>query len=164
MFSFPRFLLILLLVIFLILGLGAYFLIYKPPQIESPPKPVQPEPTNNLVKEKVKYPQDYVVVMIGDSMTETLGNSDEIKKFLSEKYPGKTFEVLNYGFGATNILTVLDRITRETEHGRKFRAISEIDYDLILIESFGQNPLSHLGLENGLKRKAEDLDKIVNIL
>lgn len=164
MISFPRFLLILLLAVFLILG--AYFLIYKnnSKNQQSPSKLVQPKVINSLKKEKVKYPEDYTIVMVGDSMTETLGNSDEIKKFLSEKYPGKTFEVLNYGFGSTNILSVVDRITKETEHGRKFRPIEDIEYDLILLESFGENPLSELGLENGLKRQRQELDKIVKIL
>ncbi|MBI2019362.1 SGNH/GDSL hydrolase family protein [Candidatus Daviesbacteria bacterium] len=112
----------------------------------------------------MKYPQDYTIVMIGDSMTESLGNSDEIKKYLSDYYPNKSFEVLNYGFGATNILSVMDRITKETEHGRKFRATQEIDYDLILLESFGENPLSEFKLEEGLKRQTEELDKIVSKL
>lgn len=117
-----------------------------------------------LGKEKVKYPEDYTIVMIGDSMTETLGNSDEIKQFLSNYYPGKSFEVLNYGFGATNILSVTDRITKETEQGRKFRPIEEIDYDLVLIESFGENPLSQYPLKEGLQRQTQELDKIVSTL
>lgn len=115
-------------------------------------------------KEKVKYPQDYTIVMVGDSMTETLGNSDEIKKFLSDYYPGKSFEVLNYGFGSTSILSVMDRITKETEHGRKFRAIGDIAYDLILIESFGENPLSNYKIDEGLQRQTQELDKIVSTL
>jgi len=128
------------------------------------PKPAQPTLVNILGKQKVKYPQDYTIVMIGDSMTETLGNSDELKKFLSDYYKGKSFEVLNYGFGATNILSVMDRITKETEHGRKFRPIEEIAYDLVLIESFGQNPLSEYGLEEGLRKQTEELNKIVSRL
>lgn len=115
-------------------------------------------------KEKVKYPEDFTIVMVGDSMTEALGNSDELKKFLSDYYPGKSFEVLNYGFGATNILSVMDRVIQETEHGRKFRPIGDIDYDLILLESFGENPLSEYKLEEGLQRQTQELDKIVNIL
>lgn len=152
------------LIILLILGVIAYIFF----QIQNnKPKPKDTRPptiVNILGKQKVKYPQDYTIVMLGDSMTETLGNSDELKKFLSDYYPGKTFEVLNYGFGATNILTVMDRITKETEHGRKFRPIEEIAYNLILIESFGQNPLSEFPLEEGLKRQSEELAKIVRRL
>ena len=109
------------------------FVIYSSRQ-QTTPKATLPTKVNVLGKEKVKYPQDYTIVMVGDSMTEALGNSDELKKFLSEYYFGKTFEVLNYGFGATNILSVFDRITKETEHGRKFRPIEDIDYNLILLE------------------------------
>lgn len=117
-----------------------------------------------LSNNKVKYPPDYTIVMVGDSMTETLGNSVEIKEYLSKYYPGKTFEVLNYGYGSTNILSVIDRITKETQHGRAFRAIQEIEYDLLLLESFGQNPLSQYPQEEGLKKQTEELEKIVKIL
>lgn len=119
---------------------------------------------NVLGKEKVKYSQDYTILMVGDSMTEALGNSDELKKFLSDYYYGKSFEVLNYGFGATNILSVMDRITEETEHGRKFRPIEDIDYDLVLLESFGENPLSQYSLDEGLQQQTQELDKIVGKL
>lgn len=146
----------------ILLSLGIYFFVKQ--QNKPPSKSTQPTIVNILGKEKVKYPQDYTIVMVGDSMTETLGNSDELKKFLSDYYPGKSFEVLNYGFGATNILSVMDRITKETQHGRKFRPIEDIDYDLILLESFSQNPLSQYGLEEGLKRQTEEVDKIVSKL
>lgn len=121
----------------------------------------QVQPKSNLPAAKVKYPQDYTIVMVGDSMTETLGNSDELKKFLADYYPGKSFEVLNYGFGSTNILSVMDRITKETEHNRKFRPIEDIAYNLILLESFGENPLSEYPLAEGLNRQTQELDKIV---
>lgn len=153
------------LIIFCIVLLGfgaAYFINLQSSKPQ--PKFAPPKAVNVLGKEKVKYPQDYTIVMVGDSMTETLGNSDELKKFLSDYYSGKSVEVLNYGFGATNILSVVDRITKETEHGRKFRPIEEIDYDLILLESFGQNPLSEYKLEEGLQRQTQELDKIVSTL
>lgn len=118
----------------------------------------------STIKGKVKYPQDFTIVMVGDSMTETLGNSDELKKFLAEYYRGKTFEVLNYGYGSTSILTVMDRLTKETDHGRKFRPIVDIDYDLLLLESFGQNPLSQYKPEEGLKLQTQELDKIVSTI
>lgn len=146
-----------------LMGLGIYYftslqISKKQPKVESP------KTINVLGREMVKYPQDYTIVMVGDSMTEALGNSDELKKFLLDYYPGKSFEVLNYGFGATNILSVMDRVTQETEHGRKFRPVENIDYDLILIESFGENPLSQYPLNEGLQIQTKELDKIVNRL
>ncbi len=148
---------LLIFLFIILLGLALYFVINSTKQ-QAQPKSDPP------TKGKVKYPQDYTIVMVGDSMTETLGNSTELKKFLSDYYPGKTFEVLNYGYGATNILSVMDRITQETEHGRKFRPIEDIGYNLILVESFGENPLSQYGLEEGLATANKELDKIVQKL
>lgn len=147
----------------IILGLGIfYFIIHQQkPQLEL--NQAKPKEVSVADKPKVKYPQDYTIVMVGDSMTETLGNSTELKQYLSDYYK-KSFEVLNYGFGATNILSVIDRITKETEHGRKFRPIADINYDLILVESFGENPLSQYPLEEGLRRQNKELDKIVETL
>lgn len=144
-------------------GLASYFLVNSQSH-KAKPNLGPPTITNALGKEKVKYPQDYTIVMIGDSMTETLGNSDELKKFLGDYYPGRTFEVLNYGFGSTNILSAMDRITKETEHGRKFRPIKDIDYNLILLESFAENPLSQYPLNEGLQHQTQELDKIVSTL
>ena len=120
-----------------LLGLGIFYFANMQKQ-KTRPDFGPPKTIKVLGKEKVKYPQDYTIVMVGDSMTETLGNSDELKKFLSDYYPGKSFEILNYGFGATNILSVMDRITKDTERGRKFRSIESIAYELILLESFGE--------------------------
>lgn len=160
--NFPR--LKLLTIFFIVLlGFGIYFFLNLQNH-KNRPKFDPPTTINVLGREKVKYPQDYTIVMVGDSMTETLGNSDELKKFLSDYYPGKSFEVLNYGFGSTNILSVINRITKETEHGRKFRPIADIDYNLILIESFSENPLSQFPLNEGLQYQTQELDKIVGIL
>ncbi len=155
-----RFLVILSIIL---LGLIIYFIINSQSH-KTQPKFNSYTKINVLGKEKVKYSQDYTIVMVGDSMTETLGNSDELKKFLSDYYHGKSFEVLNYGFGATNILSVMDRITKETEHGRKFRPIEDIDYNLILLESFGENPLSQYSLDEGLQYQNQELDKIISKL
>lgn len=102
--------------------------------------------------------------MVGDSMTERLGNSDEIKAGLKNYYPNKDFQVANYGFGSTNILSVQDRLEKETFHLRAFQPILNIDFDLIIIESFGHNPLSDLPLEDGLKKQHAALDKIVSTI
>lgn len=122
---------------------------------------MQPKPTNENGREKVKYPQDFTIVMVGDSMTERLGNSDELRSYLKNYYPNKTVEVLNYGFGSTSILTLQERLEKETFHGRAFRPILDIAFDLILIESFGNNPLSNLSLQEGIQKQTQALDKAV---
>jgi len=99
--------------------------------------------------------------MVGDSMTEYLGNSDEIRANLKKYYPDKSVEVLNYGFGSTNILSLQERLEKKTFFNREFRPILDIDFDLILIESFGNNPLSQFPLSEGLQKQNEALDKIV---
>lgn len=113
---------------------------------------------------QVKYPPDYLVVLAGDSMTEYLGNSDELRVFMSEYYPDKTFDFLNYGFGSTNILSLPDRLTNWTQHGRAFQPILDIDFDLIIIESFGHNPLSEYSLDEGFKKQTETLDKSLALI
>lgn len=124
----------------------------------------QPKEINVLGKTKVKYPQDYTVVMLGDSMTEKLGNSDELKVYLKKYFPLKSFQILNYGFGSTNVLSAQDRLEKETFYGRVFKQIVDIAFDLILIESFGNNPLSQFPLDEGLKKQTEALDKIVETI
>lgn len=151
-----------LLILFIPVILGSFiFRNYHIQKEKEYKKPVEIF-TNNKVK--VKYPQDYTIVMVGDSMTEKLGNSDELRGYLKKDYPSKTFEVLNYGFGSTNILSVQERLEKETFHNRVFRPISDIDFDLILIESFGHNPLSQFSLEVGLKKQIEALDKIMETI
>lgn len=114
---------------------------------------------------KIKYPQDYTIVLLGDSMTETLGNADELRGYLNQYYPDKTFEVLNYGYGSTNITSAKERLTQTTQHaGRDFRPILDIDFDYLIVESFGHNPLSEYGLEEGLKKQTEALDDIYSLV
>lgn len=113
---------------------------------------------------RIKYPQDYTLVLLGDSMTELLGNSDELRGYLNEHYPAKTFEVLNYGYGSTSILSAKQRLSETTHHGgRDFQPILGIDFDYLLIESFGHNPLSELK-EEGLKKQNEVLDDLVQLV
>lgn len=108
---------------------------------------------------------DYTLVFLGDSMTEALGNFDELRADLKPFYPNKRFLLLNYGFGSTNILSVQDRIVKDSTHsGRIFQPINNIPFDLIFIESFGNNPLSQYSLSDGLKKQTEALDQIVNTL
>ncbi len=110
-------------------------------------------------------PFDAKIVFLGDSITEYLGNFEDLRNFLLKSYPNKRILLLNYGYSSTNILSALDRIEKDTTHsGRIFEPINNISYNLIFIESFGYNPLSHYSLEEGLKKQTEELDKIFKTL
>jgi len=112
-----------------------------------------------------RMPNNPTIVFLGDSMTEYLGNFDELRAYLKNYYPNKNFLLLNYGFSSTNILSVQERLESDSTHsGRIFQAINNIPFDLIIIESFGHNPLSGHPLEEGLRLQREALDKIVAII
>ena len=152
----------LFLIILLVILLGIYFFQNKANKTEN--LNTKPQEIKENGKVKVKYPQDFTIVLLGDSMTEKLGNSDELRTYLKSNHPNKTFEILNYGFGSTNILSAQTRLEKETFFGRTFRPILDIDFDLILIESFGNNPLSQFPQDVGLKKQTEALDKIVETI
>lgn len=110
---------------------------------------------------KLKYPHDYTIVLLGDSMTEILGNSDELRGYLNQYFPDKTFEILNYGYGSTNILSAKERLVSGTYHGiRDYGPISNIDFDYLILESFGHNPLSEYG-PDGIRVQNQALDDLV---
>ncbi len=110
---------------------------------------------------KIKYPHDFTIVLLGDSMTEAIGAGNDLKGYLNEFYPNKYIEVLNYGYGSTNIESAPDRLTKETLHNRVYAPILNIDFDLLIIESFGNNPLSKYGVDEGLKKHREVLDQML---
>jgi lysophospholipase L1-like esterase len=111
-----------------------------------------------------QVPPDYLIILIGDSMTQYLGNSTELRGFLADYYPNKTFDIYNYGFGSTNILSVTSRLTGWTNRDRPYQPILDIDSDVIIIESFGHNPLSEFPLEEGLRKQEQALDEIVKLI
>lgn len=105
----------------------------------------------------------YTLIFAGDSMTEAFGeNFDYLRLNFKKDYPNKEFGIFNYGFGSTNILSLMDRLQNETIYqGRNFMAILPRYFDIIFIESMGTNPLSQYSLDKGLQMQTEALDRIV---
>ena len=105
----------------------------------------------------------YTLIFIGDSMTESLGeNFDALRVDLKKYYPDKVFGLFNYGFGSTNILSTDQRLNFESIYqGKTLPAILGRQFDVVLIESFGNNPLSEYSLEEGLQKQTTALDQIV---
>lgn len=116
---------------------------------------------------KSAKPSDaYTLIFVGDSMTAVLGtNMTELREELKKYYPKKVFGLFNYGFGSTNILSVQDRFEKDTPYvGQNYPAILNREFDVVFIESFGNNPLSQFHITEGLKKQTEALDKIVKSL
>lgn len=123
-----------------------------------------------VIPTSVKPSDAYTIILVGDSLTQYLGDNTEfLRKHLKTYYgdenatpKGKVFGIFNYGFGSTNILSLQDVLENETSFmGQGFQAILKREFDLILIESFANNPLSQFPLEEGLKKTNEALDKAV---
>ena len=129
-----------------------------------------PQPTPKILKmidqyvaPTIKNKESPTIIFLGDSMTEALGeNFDFLRKDLEKYYPKKVFGLFNYGFGSTNILSAKERLQKDTTYsGKNFQAILNRYFDIILIESFGTNPLSEFPLAQGLQKQTEALDQIV---
>lgn len=110
---------------------------------------------------QIIQPKDsYTIVLVGDSMTDYLGSGVELKKYLKGYYPDKQIEVKNFSVGSTNILTLPERLQNLTNYNGKIsEPILNTDFDLIIIESFGHNPLSQYPTDDGLKKHNEVLDQ-----
>jgi lysophospholipase L1-like esterase len=136
-------------------------------------KPViipQPTPTLKILKlidhyepPKIATASSYTLIFTGDSMTEALGeNFDNLRLDLAKYYPKKVFGLFNYGFGSSNILSIKDRLNHDTVYqGKNFPAILNRYFDIILIESSGNNPLSEFPLDQGLQKQTAALDQMV---
>ncbi len=81
------------------------------------------------------------IAMIGDSMTDTAGEDCRfLKAELNKHFPGREFELFNYGVGGTRAGYGLWRLTNAYEHReKKFKPLVEIQPDIVLIESFAYN-------------------------
>jgi len=128
-----------------------------------------PKFTNFSTYEKPILPKlpVYNIYLIGDSMTHAFGSRGGVFSELINKNKSDTFfEVSNYAQANQSILLLPDRLKEsvETEPGLTFKPILEGEPHLIIIESFGYNPLSQFGKEEGLKKQEEVLDNVMEIL
>ena len=98
----------------------------------------------------VQNKRSYLTVLVGDSMTDALGvNANQLRLDLISYYPTHEFVNYNYGFGSTNILSILDRLnTGSTYLGKTYPPILTQGFDLTIIESFAYNPLSQFPPEH----------------
>jgi len=135
---------------------------------------IKPSPTPFVFKTYavpvIKKKQVYKIVMIGDSLTEALGPhggglSDYMNLLYKESEQSPQRIIINNYAKSSSILAVNDElIQRVSINGNTFGPLLFEDYDLILIESFGYNPLSQFGVQEGLMNQNLALDSLVKTL
>jgi lysophospholipase L1-like esterase len=94
------------------------------------------------------------------------GKLSEQLNTLYKSTPGHQHIVIdNYAIGSKNILYLKTELTTsKTDSGETLNPVTSTHPDLILIESFGYNPLSQLGISNGLKKQTETLSDTMNFI
>lgn len=106
------------------------------------------------------------IVALGDSMTDTAGKGcPRLHNELEKHYPGREFEIYNYGVGGTRVGYGLWRLTHDYEfNDTKYEALVKLNPDLVLVESFAYNNGSDGQREGGLSHFREMHHKIVETL
>lgn len=117
----------------------------------------------------IEKKQVYKIVMIGDSMTAALGpHGGGLSEYLNLLYKdtqGQQRIIIDNFAISSNILGVNDELTqKKTISEYTFGPLLSEDFDLILIESYGYNPLSQFGIEGGLKQQNLALDTLMKTL
>lgn len=123
---------------------------------------IAPTPTSFLsyTVPTIESKDTATILFVGDSMTLALGpHPYKLSLLLNEKY-NKKFAIDNYSVGSVSILSLEELLTEKTQiNGLTEKPAMERDFDILIIESFGHNPLSQFPLQEGLKIQEEILDK-----
>ena len=130
-----------------------------------------PEPPFSTYRLPVIPKKDfYTIVMVGDSMTAALGpHGGQLSEYLNQLYqstPGhQRILIDNYSQGSTNILEINHQMTTPITVGNiTFDPLLSRQFDLILIESFGYNPLSQFPRPEGLDKQTQTLESTMKLL
>lgn len=160
-----------IVVAFLIAGFFIYVLHGKVPAktalvIPSPTITSSPTPFATYTVPTIPKKDYYRIVMVGDSMTEALGiHGGKVSEDLNTLFhstPGhQRILIDNYAKGGTNITQLNAQMTAKD---KPFPSLLSTDFDMILIESCGYNPLSNLGVDKGLQEQTKDLTYLVQLL
>lgn len=124
-------------------------------------------PFTTYKKSTLAKKDKYNIYLIGDSMTHAFGPRGGVfTEILSKTYPGTFFEVSNYAEANQSLLLLPERLKQSVQADKDLllKPILDGDPDLIIIESFGYNPLSHFGQNEGLKKQTEVLTEVMTTL
>lgn len=154
----------------LIIALVAVFFIYSS-KSKNLTLAILPTPVPTPYQFPYKNPvipknRSYRIVIVGDSIVNSLGlNANTLREDLIGYYPDSEFVTYNYGYSSTNVLSLYQRLTEPTKNdGADNVPILKQGFELIIIESFGNNPLSEYPLAEGLKKQDEELERSVRAI
>ncbi len=143
-------------------------------QITQQPSPTisSPAPSSfgTYVQPHIPNKSSYRIAMVGDSMTAALGiYGGKLSEYLNTLFhstPGhQRIIVDNYAIGSTNILDLQKQMSSKLTVGDvTLDPLLSVKPDVILIESFGYNPLSQLGLVEGQKKQIETLQQTMQLI
>lgn len=101
----------------------------------------------------------YTIVLLGDSMTSALGPyADELRSIIKSRYPAIDLIIENKSAPSSNIASLQDVLLGTTD------PLILKPVDIIVIESFGNNPLSYMGRVEGLNVANESLTAAMKII
>jgi hypothetical protein len=135
--------------------------------------PIAPLPTSEPDIPFVRYEAPklqkktaYRIILLGDSMTAALGPyADKLREVVKETYTDRDLIIENRSAPSSNVASLQDRLlSTSTQTDVDYEPILGKDFDIIVIESFGYNPLSHLGLAEGIDKANESLLNAMRIL
>lgn len=158
-----------ILIIFLIFSAVIIFYFLNLTETNNLTEKILPTPTPYQFPYKnpiIHKNQSYRMIIVGDSIVATLGlNANTLREDLISLYPDREFVTYNYGYPSTNVLSLYDRLTKVTKNnGEENPPILKQGFELIIIESFGYNPLSQYPLAEGLKKQDEELERSVRAI
>ncbi len=113
----------------------------------------------------------YKIVMIGDSMTAALGpHGGGLSEYMNTLFkrtaqnPGQRIVIDNYA-KSSNIQAVNNELDDKITIGEyTFGPLLSDTFDMILVESYGYNPLSQFGVDEGLRQQDLALTKLMETL
>lgn len=134
------------------------------PTITPTPSPI---PFTLYKNPRLEKSDEFKIFLVGDSMTHALGPRGGIfNEELSNAHKGIFLQIFNYSQANQSIETLPQRLNESVQADTDLLLppMLEGEPDLIILESFGYNPLSQHGLEGGLKRQTELLTEIMTTL
>lgn len=165
----PKYIILLTILLLVLIGITTASFRTKNKQV-TPQPIVHDESFGIYTPPHIPKKDIYSIVMVGDSMTEALGphggKLSELLNTLYQSKPGNQRIVIdNYATGSTNLLGLQEAMRQKKSlEDQTLDPLLSRQFDVILIESFGYNPLSQLGLEGGIKKQTQTLDQLMKLL